>query len=190
MAAGSGIAGKLPKANARVTHSVVLTNGVRNITTSSIFTFTANPAYDTGSLVCTMLNETGESLPVAVGSALPLDLLAGATINCDFEVTVTPAHQGTGNMPAISLAAGFTNTPMDYSFAVKPTASDPVVVASGIRLEPASTFDVTGLFTPGALSCLLVLTLSGTTEVIMLGSHAADEQERAAAHCKSTQSLP
>jgi hypothetical protein len=135
----TAVDGKLPKVGAAVTYSVVITNGVRAVSTSNNFTFTTTTqAYDAGNLACIMLNASSLPVPITVGEALPASLAAGANITCAFTVTVTSAHQADGAIPAITVQPGFVSSTMDYSLSVAPSAVPAVAVASGIQLTAGS----------------------------------------------------
>lgn len=140
-AVATAVDGKLPKLGAAVTYTAVITNGARAVSASNNFTFTTNPAYDAGSLACTMLNAS-EPVPVVAGAALPLNLAASATITCSFRVTVTTAHQAAGAIPAVTVQPGFVDSSSgslaDLSLYVAPSSSAPVKVFSGINLSAAA----------------------------------------------------
>lgn len=133
--------GKLPKLGAAVTYRVEITNGARAVPIGNTFSFTTTPAFDAGSLTCTMPDASNApGLAVTVGNALPAELAAAATINCAFKVTVTTAHQAAGKIGAINVQPGFVGSPMDYSLSVVPRSSADVAVASGVQLAAAASF--------------------------------------------------
>jgi hypothetical protein len=150
-AASAGLEGKLPKLGAAVTYSVVITNGARAVPVTNNFVFTTTPAYDAGSLECTMPN----SVAVTADAALPAELVAGATLNCSFTVSVTAAHEAADKIPAVVVQPGFVDTPMDYSLAVAPSTSAEVAVytgsvvqAAGVTLAAGETKYLSGETTP------------------------------------------